>query len=72
MLEERRDLYRAQRDFLVPQLQALGFDIPVLPEGAFYIYANCSRFTDDSYALLLGRAGEGRRRDHARPGFRRQ
>ena len=51
VLEERRELYRAQRDFLVPQLQALGFEIPVLPDGGFYIYANCSRLTDDSYGF---------------------
>jgi len=60
VLEERRALYRAQRDFLLPALKEIGFEIPVTPEGAFYIYANCSRFTDDSYALcwdLLEQAG---------------
>jgi aspartate/methionine/tyrosine aminotransferase len=60
VLEERRQLYRAQRDFLLPALKALGFGVPVTPEGAFYIYANCSRFTDDSYAFcwdVLERAG---------------
>ena len=31
----------------------LGFDIPCKPEGAFYIYANASRFTDDSQAFCL-------------------
>jgi aspartate/methionine/tyrosine aminotransferase len=51
LLEERRELYRAQRDFLVPALEKLGFDVPVLPEGAFYVYANCRRFTDDTYAF---------------------
>ena len=25
--------------------------MPVTPEGAFYVYANCSDFTDDSYAF---------------------
>jgi aspartate/methionine/tyrosine aminotransferase len=60
LLEERRGLYRAQRDFLLPALKEIGFEIPVTPEGAFYIYANCSRFTDDSYAFcwdVLERAG---------------
>lgn len=60
LLEERRELYRAQRDFLLPALKQLGFEIPVTPHGAFYIYANCSRFTDDSYAFcwdVLERAG---------------
>jgi aspartate/methionine/tyrosine aminotransferase len=60
LLEQRRDLYREQRDFLVPALRELGFQVPVMPEGAFYIYANCGRFTDDSYAFcwdVLDKAG---------------
>ncbi len=60
VLEQRRELYRAQRDFLLPALKQIGFDIPVTPEGAFYIYANCKRFTDDSYAFcweVLEQAG---------------
>ncbi len=58
--EARRDGFRAQRDFLLPRLRELGFGIPVEPEGAFYIYANCERFTDDSYRFcldVLDRAG---------------
>lgn len=51
--EARRDEFRAQRDFLLPRLRDLGFGIPVVPEGAFYIYANCARHTDDSYAFCL-------------------
>ena len=51
LLEERRGLYRQQRDFLVPALKTLGFEIPVMPEGAFYVYANCARFTQDSYGF---------------------
>ena len=60
LLETRRDAFRAQRDFLLPELRNLGFDIPVTPEGAFYIYANCERLTDDSYKFcwdLLEKAG---------------
>ena len=60
LLEERRELYRQQRDFLVPALKALGFEVPVMPEGAFYVYANCARFTEDSYAFcwdMLEKAG---------------
>jgi aspartate/methionine/tyrosine aminotransferase len=60
LLEQRRDAFRAQRDFLVPELRGLGFDIPVMPEGAFYIYANCERLTSDSYKFcwdVLEKAG---------------
>ena len=51
--EARREAFRAQRDFLLPRLKALGFDIPVEPQGAFYIYANCSKHTSDSYAFCI-------------------
>jgi aspartate/methionine/tyrosine aminotransferase len=60
LLEKRRDTFREQRDFLLPELRSLGFDIPVTPEGAFYIYANCERLTADSYSFcwdVLEKAG---------------
>jgi len=60
ILETRRQAFCERRDFLLPALRELGFDIPVTPEGAFYLYADCSRFSDDSYALtkqLLEEAG---------------
>jgi aspartate/methionine/tyrosine aminotransferase len=59
-LAQRRDIFRERRDFLLPSLRDMGFVIPVMPAGAFYLYADCSRFTDDSQALaldLLERAG---------------
>ena len=49
LLDERRDEFKRRRDFLLPALQQLGFEVAVKPQGAFYIYANCSNFTDDSY-----------------------
>jgi aspartate/methionine/tyrosine aminotransferase len=60
ILAERRDAFRQRRDFLLPALQELGFDVTVEPDGAFYIYAGCSRFSDDSDAFcteLLDQAG---------------
>jgi aspartate/methionine/tyrosine aminotransferase len=48
VLEERREEFRRRRDFMVPALRDLGFRIPLLPEGAFYIYAGCERFSGDS------------------------
>ncbi|QJE01744.1 pyridoxal phosphate-dependent aminotransferase [Massilia forsythiae] len=38
--EERRREFQRRRDFLVPALRALGFQVPVLPDGAFYVYAD--------------------------------
>ena len=48
-LEKRRQEFSNRGDYLFDQLQRLGFDIAIKPEGAFYIYANCSQFTDDSF-----------------------
>lgn len=49
ILEQRREEFKKRRDFLLPELRKLGFDIPVTPQGAFYIYANCEAVTDDSF-----------------------
>jgi len=60
ILDEQREAFRARRDFLLPVLRELGFDIPCAPQGAFYLYADCSRFSDDSAVfatVLLEQAG---------------
>ncbi len=51
IFESRKDEFRRRRDYLLPELRRLGFGIPVLPDGAFYIYADCSAFTHDSDAF---------------------
>jgi aspartate/methionine/tyrosine aminotransferase len=51
ILEARRRELGQRRDYLLPALQSLGFGIPVQPEGAFYVYADCSRLAPDSFAL---------------------
>ena len=38
--EERRREFQRRRDFLVPALRGLGFGVPVMPDGAFYVYAD--------------------------------
>jgi aspartate/methionine/tyrosine aminotransferase len=48
IVEQRRRAFEARRDFLVPALRAMGFGVPVMPTGGFFVYADCSRFTDDS------------------------
>ncbi|RYZ09016.1 MAG: pyridoxal phosphate-dependent aminotransferase [Comamonadaceae bacterium] len=40
--ERRRAEFKARRDWFIPQLQALGLDVPVVPDGAFYAWADCS------------------------------
>ena len=60
ILEARRAEFRARRDFLAPALESIGFRITARPEGAFYLYCDCSALSDDSFALardLLEKAG---------------
>ena len=52
ILDERRDEFKKRRDFLLPALEQLGFGIAARPQGAFYIYANCEAFTDDSFVWV--------------------
>lgn len=59
-LERRREAFRERRDFVIGQLTEIGFDIPVKPEGAFYIYAGCQSFSANSFEFadcLLERHG---------------
>jgi aspartate/methionine/tyrosine aminotransferase len=51
--EARRAQFKARRDYLVQALRGLGFGVPVEPDGAFYIYADVSRFADDSWAFAF-------------------
>jgi aspartate/methionine/tyrosine aminotransferase len=53
ILEQRRGEFERRRDFLVPALRAIGFDIPVTPNGAFYVYADASRFGMDAAELSM-------------------
>ena len=60
ILEARRSEFQQRRDFLAPALEALGFRIAAKPEGAFYLYVNCSELTcsSDRFARdLLDKAG---------------
>ena len=52
-LYSRRDEFRRRRDFLYENLLRMGFKIACKPEGAFYIYADCSAFTQDSFQFAL-------------------
>ena len=60
LTDQRRQAFRERRDFLLPALRELGFDLPLTPEGAFYLYAGCKKQTGDSFAFaqeLLERGG---------------
>ena len=60
ILEARRAEFEQRRDYLLPALRQLGFDLPITPEGAFYLYAGCGQFTQNSQqfaAEILEQAG---------------
>ena len=42
--ERRRAGFKARRDWFIPQLQKLGFRVPVMPDGAFYAWADASEW----------------------------
>ncbi|HEY0844930.1 MAG TPA: pyridoxal phosphate-dependent aminotransferase [Noviherbaspirillum sp.] len=58
--ENRKAEFRRRRDFIVPAMRELGFSVPVMPDGAFYVYADCSGLAEDADKLtidMLNRAG---------------
>jgi aspartate/methionine/tyrosine aminotransferase len=58
--EAHRANYQEHRDFLLAELRDIGFKVPVEPTGAIYIYADCSKFSNDSFKLcedLIENAG---------------
>jgi aspartate/methionine/tyrosine aminotransferase len=51
IFEARREEFRRRRDWIVPALRDIGLDVPVTPDGAFYAWADCSRYSHDSSAF---------------------
>ena len=51
IVEQRRIEFQTRRDFLIPALRGVGFGIAVEPQGAFYIYAQSDKLSEDSFAL---------------------
>jgi aspartate/methionine/tyrosine aminotransferase len=49
LFEARRAEFERRRDYVVPALQALGLDVPVVPDGAFYVWFDCSRYSNSSW-----------------------
>ncbi len=58
LYEERKAEFRRRRDYIVPALRELGFIVPVVPDGAFYVYADCSSLSDDADQLTLDMLNE--------------
>jgi aspartate/methionine/tyrosine aminotransferase len=41
LYEERRAAFKQRRDQFIPQLNDMGLTVPVMPDGAFYAWADC-------------------------------
>lgn len=55
LLEQRRQIFEDRRNQLISALQAKGWSIPLVPQGAFYLYLPVGHLTDqaDQWALRL-------------------
>ncbi|NBU45569.1 MAG: pyridoxal phosphate-dependent aminotransferase [Betaproteobacteria bacterium] len=43
VFEARRAEFQARRDAFIPALQSIGLSVPVMPDGAFYAWADCTQ-----------------------------
>lgn len=46
--DNRRLSFKQRRDYLLPELERLGLHVPVIPDGAFYIYADIRQHSQNS------------------------
>ncbi len=49
ILDQRRNIFEERRNSLLPALQSIGLKVDAPPQGAFYIYADCSQILTDKY-----------------------
>ncbi|WP_456454902.1 aminotransferase class I/II-fold pyridoxal phosphate-dependent enzyme [Thermovibrio sp.] len=52
-LKENVKVFKERRDILLKGLKEIGFKVPSEPEGAFYVFADASEFTDDSFSFAF-------------------
>ena len=48
IFEAQRASFRKRRDFIVPALREAGLEVPVTPDGAFYVWIDCARVAPSS------------------------
>jgi len=51
--EKMRRIYDERRRFMIKRLREIGFGMTVEPTGAFYVFANAKKFTNDSYKFAF-------------------
>lgn len=52
-LKEMKEEYSERRRVMLDRLKSMGFGIASEPEGAFYIFANAKKFSNNSYKLAF-------------------
>lgn len=80
--ESRRVEFQTRRDYFASALTQIGFKIPIIPDGGFFVYADVSAFTKDSETFaseILDKTGvafapgidfgEFRSREHVRMAY---
>lgn len=48
-----KETYNERRIYMIRRLKEMGFGITVDPTGAFYVFANARRFSEDSYSFAF-------------------
>ncbi len=52
-VETMRNIYNERRVFLIKRLKEIGFVIHTEPQGAFYVFCDARKFTNDSYRFAF-------------------
>jgi len=52
--ERRRAEFKARRDDFIPALNSLGLHVPVMPDGAFYAWADCRKACEKLGSVAVG------------------
>ena len=52
-IEKMKNIYNERRIYMIDRLRKLGFGLSVVPTGAFYVFANASHLSADSYRLAF-------------------
>lgn len=52
-IARNKQIYDERRRFMIRRLREIGFGITVEPTGAFFVFANAKRFSNNSYKLAF-------------------
>jgi (5-formylfuran-3-yl)methyl phosphate transaminase len=52
-VERMRTTYLERRNYMIDRLLKMGFGIPAQPQGAFYVFCDARKFTQNTYAFAF-------------------